>query len=261
MRGYATRAMRDARAGPIRGCQTGTCRVFSKIFRKNFPENLVKPSKNALDRARKSVSLAARVCRVDTRRLTVSALRNVKLSPVQLLAIKYLAAGWSEARISQELKIGKTMIKKWRAYDHEFQKELESASANHAELLGALLIKGEREAAETLMEALKAESVSGRPNWNARISAALSLLDRAGQRGKAIERQQVAAVVARAEPDVSDALRRALRDPGVRSWLKEAGSVPALTSGVSASEDVELEVDLAPSDPDVAPINLNSEVA
>lgn len=183
------------------------------------------------------------------------------ISPIQRLAITHLAAGWSDERVAAELKIAKGQVAKWRRIDAGFKSELEKATLNHAASVEALLIAGEREAAETLLLALKAES-RGAPNWTVRLNAALSLLDRAGQRGRAIEKQQIAQVVARAQPDVEDALRRALRDPGVRSWLKgkEGGLMNLLTSG---AETITIEADLAPGDPISAPITLlpKTEVA
>jgi hypothetical protein len=91
-------------------------------------------------------------------------------------------------------------------------------------------LEGEKQAAETLMQALGAESKSGAPLWKQRIDAAVSLLDRAGQRGKAIERQQIQAestVTTTSEADRVSALKAALRDPGVRAWI-EANNMMAL---------------------------------
>jgi hypothetical protein len=142
--------------------------------------------------------------------------------------------------------------------DPEFKRELEVASLRHSDLVEATLVEGERKAAETLIQALSAET-RGAPNWTVRLNAALSLLDRAGQRGRAVERQQIAQVVARAQPDVEDALRRALRDPGVRTWLKgQEDGLRALLPGPSA-ESVEITVDLDPSNPDAAPLQLLPE--
>lgn len=179
------------------------------------------------------------------------------LSPIQKTAIRYLASGWGNERVGKELKVSAGQVKKWKATDPEFQRELELATIHHADMVEAMLIEGERKAAETLIEALKAESRGG-PNWTVRLNAALSLLDRAGQRGRAVEKQQIAQVVARAQPDVEESLRRALRDPGVRSWLKASGKeVEKLLP--SAETIVAIEADLNPSDPLSAPLNLLPE--
>jgi hypothetical protein len=178
----------------------------------------------------------------------------VALSPIQRTAIKHLAAGWSDERVAGELKVAKGAIKKWRTIDPEFKRELENASIRHADLVEAMLVEGERKAAETLIAALGAET-RGNPNWSVRLNAALSLLDRAGQRGRAVERQQIAQVVARAQPDVEDALRRALRDPGVRTWLKsQENGLAALLP----AETMQIEVDLQPDNPEAEPLLLDS---
>lgn len=179
------------------------------------------------------------------------------LSPVQKLAIKHLASGWSDRRVAEELKLTISQVKKWRQFDGEFQKELDVAAVKHSDLVEAMLIEGERKAAEMLIEALRAET-RGLPNWTVRLNAALSLLDRAGQRGRAVEKQQIAQVVARAQPDVEDALRKALRDPGVRTWLKSSGN--EIAKLLPAGEQiVGLEVDLAPDDISSAPVDLLPE--
>ena len=175
------------------------------------------------------------------------------LSPIQRVAVRHLAAGWSDERVSQELKVAKGQITKWRKLDPEFKKALEEATLDHVTLVEAMLVDGERQAAETLIQALRAESRGG-PNWTVRLNAALSLLDRAGQRGRAVEKQQIAQVVARAQPEVEDALRRALRDPGVRSWLK--GQEKGLADPLPSGEVVSLEVDLDPENPDSVPLLL-----
>lgn len=180
------------------------------------------------------------------------------LSPVQHLAIRYLASGVSQTQTAIKLKLGKTHVKKWLESDEEFKAELKRATADHAGVVEAMLIAGEREAAETLMSALKAES-RGVPNWNVRLNAALSLLDRAGQRGRAVEKQQIAQVVARAQPDVEAALQRALRDPGVRNWLKDSGGVAGLLPEVAGAETMTIEADLQPENPASEPLQLFPE--
>lgn len=160
------------------------------------------------------------------------------LTPIQHLAVKYIAGGWSTTRVSQELKLSPNIIKKWRSADPVFMAALQTAIAHHSELVEAMLMQGEAAAAKVLIDALSADNKLG-PNWNVRVQAAVTLLDRAGQRGRAIERQQVAvATMKGGVPDVEDALRRALRDPGVRQWLKEAGA----TASLAAMEDGDIVV-------------------
>lgn len=74
------------------------------------------------------------------------------------------------------------------------------------------------------------------------MTAATTLLDRAGQRGKAVEKSQVAQVTAHVDgnsPGVEAALAKALRDPGVRMWLKESGAVVGLI-GSAPQEEAEI---------------------
>lgn len=165
------------------------------------------------------------------------------LSPIQRLAVKYAAAGWGDKRIADELKVSAGQVAKWRKLDPVFRSALQIASLDHITLVETTLAEGERLAAQTLMEALGAETPNGKPHWNVRIQAAQSLLDRAGSRGKAIERQQIAQGVVTthvkagmAPGGVEEALRKALLDPGVRSWLKTEGKLEVLSAGAGVEE-------------------------
>ena len=179
------------------------------------------------------------------------------LSAMQHLAVKYLAGGWTGTKVSEELKVPLHVLKQWKQLP-EFQEALAKGIAHHAEMVEAVLLEGEAQAAETLIAALKAEGRFG-PNWNARISAAITLLDRAGQRGRAVEKQlalnaNVHSSARVGDGNVEDALRKALRDPGVRAWLKQSGALESLIVG---AEDVEAEV-ISSEAPDVsAPLMLS----
>lgn len=162
------------------------------------------------------------------------------LSPVQRIAIKYLAAGQSCAQVGVALKLPPNNVRRWRDVDPEFGTELKAAILHHGELVEAMLIEGERKAAETLINALGAESSPGRPNWTARVTAAVNLLDRAGGRGKAVDRQQVAVATVKSPEATEDMLRKALRDPGVRAWLTTTGAVQMMLP--SAEVEVEVQV-------------------
>lgn len=155
-------------------------------------------------------------------------------TPVQHVAVRYLAAGWDIERVAEELKVKKGVVKKWFDSDPAFQRAYQEAVVTHTEVVEALLLVGEREAARTLIEALAADKGDKLPNWPVRVQAAMSLMDRAGTRGRAIERQQVAQVTAniKANAGAEDALRKALRDPGVRSWLKETGQMSMVEAEV-----------------------------
>lgn len=173
------------------------------------------------------------------------------LSPIQHLAIRYLAGGWSMVKTAEELKLPPGEVRKWTKLPH-FASALQAATIEHAELLTAMLLHGEREAAQTLIDALKAETKGGAPAWTTRITAAMNLLDRSGKRGKAIDRQQVASVTTevKAPEEIQHALRAALRDPGVRAWLKESGGLPALISGAETADTEPLSAPVLVVDPD-----------
>lgn len=171
---------------------------------------------------------------------------SLTLTPIQRLAVKYAAAGWGDRRIADELKISIGQVAKWRKNDPSFRAALQVASLHHTDLVEATLAEGEREAALTLIAALSSETHQGKPHWTVRIQAAQSLLDRAGTRGKAIERQQIAQGVVTThlkggtlpQGGVEEALRNALRDPGVRAWLKAEGKTELLTAETIIEEAV-----------------------
>ena len=160
------------------------------------------------------------------------------LSPVQHVAIRYLAAGWSVEKVADEMKLPKAVVQRWLKSNFTFKAAYQQAVVAHTEIVEALLLVGEREAAATLIEALKANKSDKSPNWTVRVQAAMSLMDRAGERGRATEKQQVAQVTAhvKADGNAENALRKALRDPGVRAWLKETGQMPAVEAEVLAIE-------------------------
>lgn len=177
------------------------------------------------------------------------------LTPVQHVAVRYLAAGWDEGRVATELKLPKAIVKKWMRDVPAFIRAYQEAVVTHRDVVEAMLLVGEREAARTLIEALDATKSDKTPNWVVRVQAAMSLMDRAGERGRATEKQQVAQVTAHVKADghAEEALRRALRDPGVRSWLKESGQLAAL------EEPAQIEsITSAPAEPSIE-INFYTE--
>ena len=164
------------------------------------------------------------------------------LSPIQHLAVKYLSAGWPVTRTAAELRLPPWTVTKWKQ-DPEFQEALTKGVLQHSELVEAMLLEGESRAAETLIQALAAAK-NGVPQWTVRVQAAITLLDRAGQRGKAIERQAVAQVNPGGSlmggDQLEEGLRKALRDPGVRAWLKSTGGVEALAQAADAEPILEV---------------------
>lgn len=174
----------------------------------------------------------------------------MSVSPIQHIAIKYLASGWTAGRVAEELKLTIATIKAWKN-QLEFREALQKAIVVHVDLVEAMLVAGEAAAAETLLDALKATNTQGKANWTVRVQAAITLLDRAGMRGRAIERSAVAVGGMKVGAmgtggggvQVEESLRKALRDPGVRAWLKETGAMGQLSAGDLLSDEVVVEVE------------------
>lgn len=158
------------------------------------------------------------------------------LTPIQHVAVRYLAAGWSPEKVAEAMKLPTGVVRKWQKNDPKFVMAYQQAVVHQADLVEALLLVGEREAARTLIEALEAKR-GDQPNWPVRVQAAMSLMDRAGERGRATEKQQVAQVTAHVQANAGseEALRRALRDPGVRTWLKDSGQLQLIEANATIS--------------------------
>jgi hypothetical protein len=138
------------------------------------------------------------------------------ISPIQRLMIKYLASGMDPELVASRLQLPVTLLKSWTRRP-EIETALVEAVQEHEDLVEAMLLAGEREAANTLIEALGAMTEGGKPAWRVRVTAALSLLDRAGMRGRALEKQQIQQTVL--STSTEDVLKAALRDPSVRAWI------------------------------------------
>jgi CRP-like cAMP-binding protein len=164
------------------------------------------------------------------------------ITPVQRLAAQRLGAGQTAIEVAEILRIPYSTVRAW-VRNPDVAQAIQEAAIEHAQLVEAMLLAGEREAANTLLEALKAVNSKGDPDWKVRVAAALSLVDRAGARGKPVERTQLQAMVA-GKADVQEALSKALKDPGVRAWIKSdpdyAKMLPA--GEVHAAETVDAEI-------------------
>lgn len=139
------------------------------------------------------------------------------LTPMQTLAVRYLASGLSLTDTAGKMRMKVSELRGWTRLP-AFQSSLHSAMADHEALVSAQLMDGEARAAKVLAEGLDATDKNGNPNWRVRMEAALSLLDRQGRRGKAVERTIQATVT---DGSVEHALREALKDPSVRAWIKK----------------------------------------
>lgn len=157
------------------------------------------------------------------------------LTPIQVLAVRYTASGLTPTDVGERLKVSPGVVRQWMRLPH-VRAALDIALADHEALVSAQLLEGESRAAAVLSEALEARLPSGLPNWRVRLDAAMSLLDRSGQRGRAIERSLVKASVSDGNTDQAEAmLRKALKDPSVRAWIQRER--PQL---LPASESVEV---------------------
>jgi len=141
------------------------------------------------------------------------------------LAATYLGLGYTDQRVQKALAIGPETLKRWREFP-EFTELVENLADQHHDAMAGLLADGERMAVTTMIELLNS------PNDKVRMQAAESLLNRAGKRGKPVEKQEVQSVEFKG--DVSEALNRALRDPGVLERLAGAGLL-ALPSGAEGA--------------------------
>jgi hypothetical protein len=162
------------------------------------------------------------------------------LTPIQRLVAQRLGAGQTLVDVAEAMRLPYATVRKW-SKDEAVAQAIEEATIEHTQLVEAMLLAGERAAANTLLEALEAVDGKGQPNWKVRVTAALSLVDRAGSRGKPVERTQLQAMVA-GKADVQEALERALRDPGVRAWIQ---SDPEYAQLLPRGEEPEVETVVA----------------
>ncbi len=104
-----------------------------------------------------------------------------------------------------------------------------------ADQIEAVLIEGEFKAALVISEALEAMDEKGQIDWATRTKAALSLLDRQGRRGRAVEKIESKSVEIKG--DINELLRDALRDPGMQKFL--AGTLPSAVPLLLEGEQID----------------------
>lgn len=171
------------------------------------------------------------------------------LTPVQLLAAQKLGGGAAITEVAAELHIPLPTIKQWIQKQTDFQEVMYLAAVDHNQVVTALLMDGERKAAQALVSALDATTSKGTPMWKERVTAAVSLLDRAGARGRPVERQVSASVSAPSE-QLEAVILKALKDPTVRAWVR--AEHPTLLAQV-AEVDYEERTAGVPAEPSPAP--------
>lgn len=145
---------------------------------------------------------------------------------MQLVVARELAKGRDARTVRRQFGITTGAWATWfkdPAFLDQVQRKVERFDA----LVEETLAEGEIEAASTLVQALAATSPIKRkdgsilqfPNWDVRVRAAVSLLDRRGERGKPVERQ-LGATLNIKSGDIAKQLAGALADPAVQQFLQ-----------------------------------------
>lgn len=127
-------------------------------------------------------------------------------------------------------------ISEWQKIP-EFLAFMDSMGEAHGSYVEALLLDGETEAVNTLRAALSAVDGKGRPHWEARLKAAIRLLDAAGQRG--LPTQKIKQENTNITGDLGEMLKTALADPGIKQMLASGQlRLPALPAGAVPPQEV-----------------------
>jgi hypothetical protein len=130
---------------------------------------------------------------------------------------RLVVRGLNQEQIGKALKRTRKQVNEVLAHpdcEAEIERLLEATGAR----IEDQLVEGEREAAQTLRDALEATESDGSPNWEVRIKAAVRFLDAAGRRGKPADRVEQRTLTLTGDA-AQAAVAAALRDPGVRQWL------------------------------------------
>ena len=155
------------------------------------------------------------------------------LTSVQMVCVRELAKGRKSKEVRRQFGISAAMWAEWNR-DRMFIQALENTILRHDQIVEEALKEGELQASATLIQALAAEvpikQKGGRikylPDWSNRVRAAISLLDRRGERGKPVERVQQANFNFNTQ-EVRNEITQALADPGVRQFLMQDPTLAA----------------------------------
>lgn len=149
------------------------------------------------------------------------------LSAIQVVAARELAQGKSGLQVRRSYGISRATWATWEVNPH-FLNEIKARLEKADQVVEEALKEGESKAAATLILALAATTPlklkSGkyhfRPDWETRVKAAMSLLDRRGERGKPVDRALQA--TGHFNPaTVAKELGAALSDPVVRQFIDQ----------------------------------------
>lgn len=152
---------------------------------------------------------------------------GLHLSSLQIVCARECAAGKSAGYLRKHYGISKGVWDGWEA-NPDFIAEIQHRLHRADQIVEDTLKEGEGKAAATLILALGATTPlklkSGkfhfRPDWETRVKAATSLLDRRGERGKPVDRALQA--TGHFNPaTVAKELGAALSDPAVRAFIDQ----------------------------------------
>ena len=178
-------------------------------------------------------------------------------TPKQRIVAQLLAAGFSQGEVQRCVRVAPRTIRDWKANAPGFAAYVEHLAANQSVALASLLAQGEELAVVTALEVMQhAETDKGKPDYRLRLSAAVEFLNRRGERGMPVARQQIQSTII--SGDVEDAIKTALRDPGVKAWLSNN---PEAREALGTIGEVEETRGLLPSGPDPARADERSESA
>ena len=140
--------------------------------------------------------------------------------------------------VAERLNVHVQTLRDWEHKDEDFRLEIEETANRMADQIESALMEGELKAAFVIDEALEARDKEGQIDWPTRVKAALSLLDRQGRRGKAVERIESKSIEYKG--DLNELLLAALRDPGMREFIEATVPQELLPSPVPLKkEDIE----------------------
>ncbi len=147
------------------------------------------------------------------------------LNSLQMVCAREIAKGRDARAVKKQYAVNARMWAKWMA-DPRFAAAIESHIYRADQIVLEVLADGEAQAAQALVEALSAVTpirhkdgkIRLYPDHDVRVRAAISLLDRRGERGKPVERRMQGNVDL-TSPAVQNELIGALADPTVRAFL------------------------------------------
>lgn len=188
--------------------------------------------------------------------------RYNQLTSLQVTVAREVAKGRKVEDIRRQFGISQGEWSAW-ARDPRFVKAIEDRTERMDQLVEEALAEGEAQAAHTLVLALRAQkplaAFGGKaknaprfhPDWEVRLKAAMTLLDRRGQRGTPVERSQQATF--NYSGDVAKQLIAALADPAVRDFIAKDAEFAARfrqeLAQLPAGEEVPPCDDLPASEP------------